>query len=440
MAHAQVTWVTAGLPGFPYNIQQVVGNTAHDAVYYGGSVALGGNWQQTNAVLRYSAGQWDTLGTVNDMINTMIEYHDTLLVSGVIFYVNGTVPVEGIAYHDAQGWHPYGSLAPYGARRLRILDDTLYAVGTFDHCDGVSCTGVAKRTGGHWEPVGQISGGYIVIDIVRYNDELVIIGGLDINGVGGIAHLVNGQWQGLGQGILGGLSGPHSVAVFQGDLYVGGQISLGAGNPGQDIMRWDGSSFHPLGLGLQRELGNFSSFSDASVMQVHDGRLFVGGGFNYAGGVEAHGVASWDGTRWCGVAGDLVSVYNGGVYGMDFYGDTLFVTCGDSVDGVFVNKAAKFIGTSYEDTCSAPVGIAEHEPSTGGAVIHMIGPDQFVMDGLPMGKQTVRVFDASGRLVLEQVKMTDGTTDATFALPHCASGVYAVQVPGWLNAKVLVQH
>ncbi|MBK7384259.1 MAG: SBBP repeat-containing protein [Flavobacteriales bacterium] len=91
--------------------------------------------------------------------------------------------------------------------------------------------------------------------------------------------------------------------------------------------------------------------------------------------------------------------------------------------------------------CTAGVltGIEGSEPNPVGATIRTSGPDQFAIDGLPRGTQTIRVFDASGRLVLEQVTLTDGTTAAIFTLPHCASGVYAVHVLGWLNAKVLVQ-
>lgn len=430
---AQVVWAPASLPGSAANIQQVVASSDQQTVYYGGSVDLGGGWQWTNAVFKYTEGDWDTLGTLNGMIQSIVVYHDTLLVTGYFDTIDDTVAVDRIAFHDGSRWHPYGSLAPDGARRLRVLDDTLYAVGGFDTCDGLPCTGIAKRVGGQWLPVGMIpDAGAVLIDVIKYQGELVVIGSVDINETRRIARFVNGEWVELGPGILGGFSSAHSLAVYGDDLYVGGQISLAAGNAGQDIMRWDGQAFHAVGSGLQRELGDLSTFSDCRSLVVHDGLLFAGGGFRYAGGAPANGVAIWNGTEWCGIGGDLTSA-QGFVNSMAFLGDTLFVACGDTADGQAVNLAAKYIGEGYQGPCTSTLDVVQSAPPAEEFRLRVgIG---FVEVELPLGCVGSGVlFDGIGR----SLDSRSGST-LYFATAALSTGAYFIHVEGFKPRRLFVE-
>jgi hypothetical protein len=63
-----------------------------------------------------------------------------------------------------------------------------------------------------------------------------------------------------------------------GFFYAAGQLVNG-------IARWDGSQWHPLGSGL-------SSIA-AQTLTVSGGNLYVGGGFDQAGGVAVNKVAMW---------------------------------------------------------------------------------------------------------------------------------------------------
>ena len=373
---------------------------ASDEVYVVGRIILDTSafWYPRNPVMRYSAGAWDTLSYVRwGFIESIVEYHDTLIIGGNFTLTDDGTPCEGILYWADGSWQPYGDLE-HQVRRLRVLDDTLYATGGFHNADGQPTMGIARREGGQWVPVGTVQDpDVLLLDVCKYQGQLVAIGIGYLNGLRGIFQFDGNQWSALGPGIVGGVSGGACLAVYNGDLYVGGQLSIPEGNAGQEIMRWDGSAFHAVGIGLQWQLGDLLSFSTCADMKVHDGLLWVCGGFNYAGGVEAHGVATWDGSRWCGVQGDLVRYQNGGVASMDFYGDTLFVACGDTADGQYMNNSAKFIGTSYADTCSGPVGISE------AAVVSLtLAPnpatDQITFSGLPgTGPWSIQLFDLEGR-------------------------------------------
>lgn len=320
-------------------------------------------------------------------------------------------------------------MGTYGG--LRVIDDTLYAVGSFSLVDSVPCGGVAKRVGGTWLPVGTFPDPiHSVMDIVKYRDTLVVIGNADFDAGRGIAYLDGGEWKLLGPGILGGMSGAHSLAVYQNDLYVGGQISLAAGNPGQEIMRWTGSAFEGLGEGLQFTENNYTSFCDVRSMVEKDGLLFVGGGCNFIGGMESRGVAVWDGSRWCSVPGDPIT--GGGVFGMDFYRDTLFIATGNYADDNWVNLAAKFVGASYIDSCAAPVGVEEFPVvSDPGALSWIDRQDGSAMvQGLPRGSTPYAILNMQGAMIARGRLQSDGVSPTYVELPSMSPGVYLFRAAG----------
>jgi trimeric autotransporter adhesin len=78
-------------------------------------------------------------------------------------------------------------------------------------------------------------------------------------------------------------------------LYVGGFFSSANGQKINNIARWDGRSWQPLGSGVN---------DTASTMRVYDAqdgqgpKLYVGGQFSSAGGIFVNRIASWNGTAW----------------------------------------------------------------------------------------------------------------------------------------------
>jgi hypothetical protein len=209
---------------------------------------------------------------------------------------------------------------------------------------------------------------------------------------------------------------------------------MGAGNAGRDIMRWDGTQFQPVGGGLQRNLGDNSGFSDVRGMEEHNGVLYVGGGFRYAGGVPAYGVAGWDGTQWCGVPGNLSdgSGHLGvGQGGMAFYQDTLFVACGYLADGDSVYLAAKFVGTSYADSCSGPVGVPAFERQA----------DMQVAYNAVLGSITVQASEFGEVVVIGPLgQVVARTRGRNLHVPTAGwpPGIYMVHAEGHRGHKVLV--
>jgi hypothetical protein len=72
-------------------------------------------------------------------------------------------------------------------------------------------------------------------------------------------------------------------------LIAGGDFTAAGGQPANNIAAWDGTSWSPLGSGLN---------GIVTSMTVHNGQLVAAGTFTNAGGVAANHIASWDGTSW----------------------------------------------------------------------------------------------------------------------------------------------
>jgi hypothetical protein len=431
---AQPNWTAAGLPGHPYPFQQVWAN-GDSAIYYAGAV----DSFEENSLLQYANGAWEMLGPLDGLIYSVVVYRDTLLVGGDFDYQDQIpAPATCVKWWNGSAWLPFGAFPQYSnVRRLRVINDTLFAVGGFYCSDTTACNGVMQWHG-TWTSVGHFpdvnaGSGIQITDIASYGGSLVVIGNADFDSGRSIAYLAGDEWQVLGPGILGGFAGPHALAVYQGDLYVGGQIPLSAGNPGQEIMRWNGSTFEGLGLGLQIAEGNFSSFCDVRAMVEHDGLLFIGGGCNYAGGLESRGVAVWDGTGWCSVPGDITS-NNSAIYGMDFYRDTLFAACGWIVKGDSVNMAAKYVGPSYTGACTGPIGVPESEGPEDPQVFPNPTSEVLTISTSSGASLSLTIVDALGRIV----HRTAGKS-ITIDVSDWPRGLYTFHYGSYPAKRVMVQ-
>ncbi|HEX6279123.1 MAG TPA: right-handed parallel beta-helix repeat-containing protein, partial [Pyrinomonadaceae bacterium] len=127
-----------------------------------------------------------------------------------------------------------------------------------------------------------------------------------------------------------------AVATSGSDVYVGGTFATAGGIPASYIAKWDGTSWSPLGSGM-------NGFVHALAVS-ETGDLFAGGNFTTAGGVSANRIAKWDGSAWSAVGSGM----NGAVWdlatsGTDVYAGGDFTTAG----GASRNRIAKWDGTSW---------------------------------------------------------------------------------------------
>ena len=170
--------------------------------------------------------------------------------------------------------------------------------------------------------------------LVEY-DGMIVVGG-EFTEIGGalssiaeannIAAFDEDEWLSLGTGVTGGdMSIVFALAVYEGDLIVGGNFTNAGSVDVRNIARWDGENWYPMAEGV----GNDTNTGRVYALFVWNGELYAGGRFNEAGTETVSNIARWDGTSWspvgsgrptyvhefCEFNGDLVA---GGLYNGDF--------------------------------------------------------------------------------------------------------------------------
>lgn len=390
-----------------------------DVLYMLGDRSMNGITNVDNGVLAYSGGTWSVLDSLNSYGRGVIVYHDTLLA--------GISHPPYVRYYNGNSWQAYGQFDS-GVYELTLIDDTLYALGAFTLADGQVCHGLARREGGSWQPVhGFPYNQAYVFDAVKYQGQLVVTGQINDVNARDVAVWDGSSWSPLGGGLYGGFSSGECLAVYRGDLYLGGAFKSTDGNAGHGIMRWDGLQWNPVGLSVTYALGNYQLNAPVFALAVYNDLLYVGGGFNYAGGLPASKVATWDGLRWCSLGGTIVNV----VEEMAFYHDTLFVAGPYTADGLDVEGLAKYIGSAVDDTCEVvtSVGLAE-PPAVRGlrawpGVLSAGQPLVVEADAVPA---QVVVLDAAGRVA--RVRQGAALRRVELDTRGLARGLYTVVATG----------
>lgn len=156
---------------------------------------------------------------------------------------------------------------------------------------------------GVWDPGFTSPGlGGRVFALAEFQGEL-IAGGYVFRTdrpIQNVARFDGRSWQPLGQG-LGGLGTTtaqrhvRALAVYNGELIAAGAFTTADGLPANSIARWDGARWAPLGAGVQ---GDNNAFATVHALAVHSGELWVGGDFTVAGGQPIAALARWNGTVW----------------------------------------------------------------------------------------------------------------------------------------------
>lgn len=108
----------------------------------------------------------------------------------------------------------------------------------------------------------------------------------------------SGQWSALGTGMTGTMSGGAlqlarviALAVLpNGDLVAAGHFTTAGGVGANNIARWNGMTWSPLGAGTDSEV--------YSLVVLNNGDLVAAGDFVTAGGVTVNHIARWNGAAW----------------------------------------------------------------------------------------------------------------------------------------------
>lgn len=371
---------------------------------------------QYKPLFRYDGLKWDTLGLFGNVVRTAVVYRDTLIVGGGFEWMHEDTLVRIAAYANGAwhpygdlGPGPVRKLRVVDGE-LYAMGVFRYADGQF--CEGAAKrVGGHWEPLPDW-PLMQYGPPYMN-DITRFQGRLVVSGIFTTLSPSfrNMMQYDGSAWIPVCDGcVSGGFDGAGDLAVYKENLYMGGSIHFSSTTPGQGVIRWDGEQWYGLSVeagGLQ--IYNYSDFYTPVVhmLGVYDGRLYIAGEMKYANHLPTPGIASWDGTDFCTLGGaddDLV-----GVRSFAFYHDSLYMSTGA---GFLGRGLVRYLSTDFTHECST-LGWQELA-GPGTALQAQWSPtDGLALLGLPDGPHELRVFDAQGRLVLrQQVRSQAGRTEA----------------------------
>ncbi|MCR9243828.1 MAG: hypothetical protein NXI31_02270 [bacterium] len=172
----------------------------------------------------------------------------------------------------------------------------LVAGGWFTHIAGQRVTNIARFNGATWSPLGGgVTGpanAFVNAIVPLPNGDLIAAGKFDMAGgvpCNSIARWDGSSWSPLGAGINGTVQA--AARAPNGDLFVGGNFFMAGALVVNSVARWDGSQWHTLGTGV-------GSGGVDRLLVEPNGDVLVGGGFTTAGGQAIGYLARWDGSGW----------------------------------------------------------------------------------------------------------------------------------------------
>ena len=299
-----------------------------NCIYYCGNFDCAGYLDNTSAFARWNGTLWDTVpgGRIagGGILKDIIVYNNEMYICGTFDSV-GSLPAKGIAKWDGTTWSMIGNnynftLAGNFLTKMIFYHGELYVAGNMQDPQGNGCR-LAKWDGVSWQFLTTIgNSGLNIWDLEVYNDELYVAGGFD----------------------------------------------YGGGNPGACIIRWNDTTWRDVGGSVQ--MGTLNQYPVVKEMCVHNGQLYCVGNFEKIGGVNALGLASWNGNQWCGydthfdfsAPNEFVGAWN-----IAFFRDTMYVGGGfQFMDTLQVNYIARWVGGNFVDTCGTAVGVFENENGT----------------------------------------------------------------------------
>jgi hypothetical protein len=361
----------------------------------GSNLYAGGQFTSpATRIAQWDGTAWTGLGTGTDNTVMSIVVDGANLDVGGWFTSAGGVGANRVARWNGTTWSAFGGGMNATVDGLALLGSDLYAVGEFttpgNHvAKWNGSTWVALGSG-----IGQINPGAAIAASATHvyvGAQFIGAGGMAAYGV---ARYDGSAWSLAttvpGAGVIGAPFYPavHAVAKApSGDLYATGVFEFAGATPAISVARFDGTSWNALGTGLEgTNLSNFfHGVGDA--LAFYGGDLVVGGNFSNAGGVGANNIARWNGSSWfplgLGVGGGQIEVKALAEYNGELYAAGSFT----SADGNAVAHIARWNGTSWS-------GVGGGTNGTVNALI-VVGSNLYVAGGFSSPASNVARWDGS---------------------------------------------
>ncbi|MBN2211737.1 MAG: hypothetical protein JW709_10120 [Sedimentisphaerales bacterium] len=218
-----------------------------------------------------------------------------------------------------------------------------------------------------------------------------------------------------GQGIPGVSGGVNAITTWDPDgagpepnlIVVGGEFKIAGNVIANNLAAWDGTSW--------RGLGDFTTVyppdddAEVNALAVFNGDLIVGGVFETAGGVTVNNITRFDGTNWYsmvgGISGNWYKVYALLLYQGDLIAGGLYQ---ESAGALPMSKVARWDGSAWYNVGTGYIGakaLCEYNGnliagalgkvySWDGATWTQLGASSLFLESFdPIGVQALEVYN-----------------------------------------------
>ncbi|MGB0403381.1 MAG: T9SS type A sorting domain-containing protein [Salibacteraceae bacterium] len=244
----------------------------------------------------------------------MTHYQGKLIVTGGFSHVGYYQESKNVAIWntDSLKWETVNWNPDAHIDFVYDAGDTTFVLGTYDSIGGVASMGANYLYQNKWTNMSPPDGVEIPKILTPYQGSYYLGGNMNgsIPGANDIARWDGIKFHPVGAGVSGGLGYVHDLIVYKGELYIGGSFTISSGHIGDYIMKWDGQQYHNVGN------ANWVVFD----FEIHKGILYAAGIFDIIDDVTCNGLAWYDGTKWTEID------YNTGEFITDivFHKDTLY--------------------------------------------------------------------------------------------------------------------
>ena len=242
-----------------------------------------------------------------------------------------------------------------------VFDDgtgaALYVAGAFATAGDIAASGIARWNGASYSALSSGVGGTqpTPLALAVYDDGSgpALYAGGSFTSAGGVGASCLARWDGsawsaVGGGVTQGIDPVvRALAVFDDGggpaIYIAGQFDHAGGTPAFNIAKWNGSSWTPLGPGVNGAVYSMAAFDDGSGPA-----LFVAGILLSAGGVLVNNIARWSRNAWSAVGQGLNDYASAATVFDDGSGPALYVGgTFTRAGGMGASHIAKWDGTSW---------------------------------------------------------------------------------------------
>ncbi len=287
-----------------------VNGTTYAFTQHNGDLYIGGSFSRADGavvdrVAHFTGASMERVGSYDFIgdVRALTSFGGQLWAGGDFYFSAGN-GFRYVARFDGTSWVPAGNGLNSSVYNFTTFNNQLYAGGAFsaNGTNAITVPRVGVWTGTDWAPVGDGFNSY-VYDMAVYNNELYACGLFTNNYNSNAAqpalriaryNAATQTWVRIAQGLN---NTADCLAVYNGEIYVGGTFTTAGLTSANRIARWSAAAgWQDVGGGADGEVYDLFTHNDGSGEA-----LYAVGAFNNIGGIAASRIAKWNGTGWCQV-------------------------------------------------------------------------------------------------------------------------------------------